>query len=366
MADLKVGLIGVGTVCGQVHWPGLSRIPGVEVAALCDPDPELLARRGQQWGVARQFADAAQMLATEELDAVTVATPNREHPVLVSAALAAGCHVLCEKPLGLDSGVAEAMYREAAASGLCHMTAFTYRFVPAMRYLQHLVQRGDLGVPRHARFQRLQDWGEGPIGWRQYRDRAGTGELGDMGIHRIDLAEGLLGSISQVTSSMRQVVPRDRTAEGEACPAQDVEDWVAWIAETGSGATAVFEMGKLTKGRGPAGDHDLAEINGSEASAAYQLHTPHQILFGRRGEPYGVREVPDEFLRLQGSPRDPSEGEPTTTFRYDQAWEFVRAIREQRPCCPSFYEGWRAQTVADAIVTAARARTWVEVPECPE
>lgn len=365
MADLKVGLIGLGGVCAGVHWPGLSRIPGVAVAALCDPDPELLARRGTEWGGAQLYGEADQMLAQAELDAVVVAAPNDAHPGLVEAGLAAGCHVLCEKPLALNSGLAEGMYRRAAGTGLRHMTAFTYRFVPAMRYLRHLVQRGDLGEPRHARFQRLQDWGEGSIGWRQYRALAGTGELGDMGIHRIDLAERLLGPLTHLTASTRQVVPRDRMADGHACPPQDVEDWVAWIAETAAGVTAVFEMGKLTKGRGPGGDHDLAEINGSEASAAYQLHRPHQILFGRRGEPYEYRPVPEEFLALKGSPRDPLEGDPTHSFRYDQAWEFVRAIREGRDCQPSFYDGWRAQTVADAIVEAAASRRWVEVPPCP-
>lgn len=365
MTDLKVGLIGLGGVCAAVHWPGLSRIPGVRISALCDADGELLGQRGLQWQVGRLYDDAVQMLDQGDLDAVAVATPNDAHPGLVEAALAAGCHVLCEKPLALNSELARGMYLKALASGLRHMTAFTYRFVPAMRYLRHLVQVGDLGAPRHARFQRLQDWGEGAIGWRQYRERAGTGELGDMGIHRIDLAEGLLGPLTHVTSSMRQLVARERTSSGEVCPAQDVEDWVAWIAETESGATAVFEMGKLSKGHGPYGDHDLAEINGSEASAAYQLHAPHQILFARRGDPYVSKPVPAEYLVQEGSPRDPLEGDPTVTFRYDQAWEFVQAIRDGRECQPSFYDGWRAQTVADTIFRAAEARRWLEVPTCP-
>jgi len=140
---------------------------------------------------------------------------------------------------------------------------------------------------------------------------------------------------------------------------------VAWIAEFESGATGVFEMGKLTKGRGPDSGHDLAELNGSEASAVYQLHTPHQVLFARRGEPYQPCPVPEEFLKRPGSPRDPGEGDPLQTFRFDQAWEFVSAIREGRECLPSFYHGMRAQAVADAILEAAASRRWVEVPACP-
>jgi predicted dehydrogenase len=234
-----------------------------------------------------------------------------------------------------------------------------------MNYLRHLVQSGELGEIRHARFQRLQDWGEFAIGWRQYKAMAGSGELGDMGIHRIDFAQDLLGPIKSVCGTTKQLVPRDHTADGKPVPPQDVEDWVAWIAEFEGGTTGVFEMGKLAKGYGPQGDHDLAELNGTKASAAYHLHTPHEILFGQRGEPYQSRPVPAEFLTRPGSPRDPKEGDPFQTFRFDQAWEFISAIREGRDCLPSFYHAARAQAVADSILEATADRRWVDVPTQP-
>jgi predicted dehydrogenase len=364
-ATLRVGLVGLGGVCGAVHHPGLKRIPGVEIAALCDTDDEQRRRRSQEWGVAAAFSDVGDFLRSG-LDAVVIATPNHLHRPLIEAALGAGCHVLCEKPLGMDLEETIEIYRRAAASRQRHMTAFTYRFVPAMGYLKHLVESGRLGQIRHARIQRLQDWGEHAIGWRQHRDQAGLGELGDMGIHRIDYAEDLLGPIASVCGSMKQIVPRDRTADGRPCPPQDVEDWVAWLAELESGATCVFEMGKLSKGRGPGGDHDLAEVNGTEASVVYHLHRPHEILFAERREPYRVLPVPAAFLTRPGSPRDPAEPDPVRTFRYDQAWEFVSAIRDGRDCNPSFYHGMRAQAVAEAVVQAARERRWVDVPVVPD
>lgn len=361
---LRVGLLGVGGVCGAVHYPGLSRIPGVEIASICDPNEELVAKRQSQWQVASGHSDVDAFFA-EDLDAVVIATPNDQHRPLIEAALDAGCHVLCEKPLGMSLNETINLYEKARSSGLQHMTAFTYRFVPAMNYLRHLVHSGDLGQIRHARIQRLQDWGEAAIGWRQYRSQAGLGELGDMGIHRIDYAEDLLGTTRSVCAMMKQLVPRDRTADGDPCPPQDVEDWVAWIAEFESGASCVFEMGKLSKGRGPGGDHDLCEINGSEGSAIYQLHAPHQLLIGERREPYQVVPVPARFLTRHGSPRNPHEGDPIRTFRYDQAWEFVSAIRESRPCVPSFWHGMRAQAVAEAIVEADVGRRWVDIPDIP-
>jgi len=358
---LRIGLVGLGSVCASVHFPGFSLIPGVEVAALCDADGQILDRRKAEWGIDAGFTDYNSFLRESGVEAVAIATPNHLHKELILAALAADCHVLCEKPLGMDHDETSVVYEAARASGLRHMTAFTYRFVPGMNYLRHLVREGELGELRHARFQRLQDWGENAIGWRQYRSKAGSGELGDMGIHRIDFAEDLLGPIRSVCASLKQVVPRATSADGASCPPQDVEDWVAWIAEFEQGATGVFEMGKLTKGQGPGGDHDLAELNGSRASAAYHLHTPHEILFAARGEPYRPRPVPAEFLKRAGSPRDSSTGDPLITFRYDQAWEFVSAIREQRECLPSFYHGMRAQAVADAIGLANQERRWVDI-----
>ncbi|MBM3279511.1 MAG: Gfo/Idh/MocA family oxidoreductase [Candidatus Handelsmanbacteria bacterium] len=364
MEKLRVGLIGLGGVCGAVHYPGFSRIPGVEIAGICDADAGLVARRQQEWGLAQGCTEVDEFLRQVQPEAVAIATPNVYHQRLIYQALEAGCHVICEKPLGMNYPQTIEIYQRALASGRRHMTAFTYRFVPGMNYLRHLVRSGELGQVRHARFQRLQDWGELAIGWRQYKDQAGSGELGDMGIHRIDFAEDLLGPIEVVCAAARQWASRDRRPDGQPCSPQDVEDWVAWICEFAGGTTGIFEMGKLTKGRGPDGGHDLAELNGTEASATYQLHTPHQILYARRGEPYQVRPVPAEFLKRPGSPRNPGEGDPVQTFRYDQAWEFVSAIRQGRECLPSFYHGMRAQAVADAILEAAASRRWVEVPPC--
>jgi len=323
-----------------------------------------VATRKEEWGIESAYDDVDAFLANLKPDAVAIATPNVYHKELIFKALDAGCHVLCEKPLGMNHAETEEIYQRAKASGQRHMTAFTYRFVPGMNYLRHLVQSGKLGEIRHARFQRLQDWGENAIGWRQYKAIAGSGELGDMGIHRLDFAEDLLGPIRSVCSASKQLVPRTETADGQPCAVQDVEDWIAWICEFESGTTGVFEMGKLSKGWGPAGDHDRAELNGTKASAVYQLHTPHEIHYAGRQAPYEVQAVPDEFLKRQGSPRDPNEGNPVQTFRYDQAWEFVCAIREGRDCVPSFYDGMRAQAVADAVLQAAMERRWIDVPEC--
>jgi predicted dehydrogenase len=131
-------------------------------------------------------------------------------------------------------------------------------------------------------------------------------------------------------------------------------------------STGVWEGTTLAKGYGRDGfGHEWAEINGSEASAVYQLHEPNRILIGKTGQDLAPVDVPQEFLKPAGSPRNPAEGKPATVFRYDLVWEFVSAIIERRRAVPDFYDGLRAQRVADAVIDSYARRQWVELDEEP-
>jgi predicted dehydrogenase len=237
------------------------------------------------------------------------------------------------------------------------MTAFTYRFVPAMRYLAHLVKRGDLGQPYHYRSCRLQDWGTRDLGWRQVKKMAGTGELGDMLSHRIDFSHLLCGPMKRLVANLKQWHP---VRSGRA---NDLDDWAAIIAEFQSGATGVLESSKLASGRNESWRSlDYVEINGSERTFVFITGEWNKLQTGKLGGP-GLETItiPEEFWTWPGSPRDPRKGDPLVTFRYDQAWEFVDAIRSQRPCTPSFHDGARAQAVIEAAVKSAESQQWVEL-----
>jgi predicted dehydrogenase len=297
------------------------------------------------------------------VDAVIIATPNFTHRPIATAAAEAGKHVMCEKPLGLNADEVRAMYEAARDAGVVHMTAFTYRFAPAMRYLRHLVKSGALGTPRHFRSQRFLDWPETSWGWRQYKDKAGAGDLYDMTIHRIDFAIDLLGPIARVCGAVARFAPRERTVDGKPCPPSEVDDWSCLIGEFQQGATGVWEGTTLAKGYGRDGfGHEWAEINGSEASAVYRLHEPNTILLGKSGSDLAPVPVPAEFLKPAGSPRDPAHGKPATVFRYDLVWEFVSAIVEGREAVPSFLDGLNAQIVADAVIESHARRAWIDTP----
>jgi predicted dehydrogenase len=360
---VRVAIIGAGGVSDYHHVPALRLDPRAVLAGVCDADEALLERRQTDWGITKTTTDAEALCADPEVDAVIIATPNFTHKPIALAAARAGKHVMCEKPLGLSAGEVQAMYEAARDAGIVHMTAFTYRFAPSMRYLRHLVKSGALGTPRHFRSQRFLDWPETSWGWRQYKDKAGAGDLYDMTIHRIDFAIDLLGPIARVCGAVARFAPRDRTVDGTACPPSEVDDWSCLIGQFACGATGVWEGTTLAKGYGRNGfGHEWAEINGSDASAVYRLHEPNTILLGKTGQDLAPVSVPAEFLKPASSPRDPSQGEPATVFRYDLVWEFISAIVEKRSAVPSFLDGLNAQIVADAVLESDARRTWIDTP----
>lgn len=357
MKTLGIAIIGCGGITLQNHLPGLAMCPDVKVTALCDSDPATLERARQQTGVAACSTDYEAIVSRDDVHAVIIATPNFTHAPIAHAAIRNGKHVLCEKPLALNAADTRAMAAAADSAGVRHMTAFTYRFVPAMRYLSHLVKQGALGQPYHYRSCRLQDWGTRNLGWRQVKKLAGTGEIGDMLSHRIDFAHLLVGPMKRLVANTKIV-----HAQRQGAPS-DLDDWVAILAEFVSGATGVLESSKLASGRNESWRSlDYAEINGSEASFVFITGEWNKLQTGKVGGP-GLQtiEVPREFYTWPGSPRDPGQGDPLVTFRYDQAFEFIDAIRNQRPCVPSFHDGALAQGVMDAAVHSAETRQWVDL-----
>ncbi len=358
MKTIGVAIIGCGGITLQNHLPGLATCPEARVVALCDTDPGVLQRASQQSGVSETTSKYENVLARADVDAVIIATPNIAHAPIALAAAAAGKHILCEKPIAMNFAESLAMYRAAEKAGVRHLSAFTYRFVPAMRYLAHLVKSGAIGQPYHFRSCRLQDWGTRSVGWRQVAKLAGTGELGDMLSHRIDFAHLLLGPFARLVANTKRYID---TRDGQT---SDLEDWVAIIGDFANGATGVLESSKIATGRGESWQSkDYCEVNGSEGTAVFFTERPHELQIGRRGKA-GLETVPlpTEFLKHPASLRDPHAGNPLVTFRYDQAVEFIDAIVQQRPCQPSFFDGARAQAVIDSAAQSAAEKRWVEVP----
>lgn len=361
-STIRLGIIGAGAVSDYHHVPGIKLDPRAKLVAVCDANADLAESRKADWGVEWVTTDAQELIAHPSVDAVIIATPNFLHEPQAVAAAKAGKHIMCEKPLGRNASEVESMLTAAHDSGVVHMTAFTYRFAPSMRYLKSLITTGALGEPRHFRSQRFLDLPETSWGWRQYKEKAGAGDLFDMTIHRLDFALDLMGPLLRVTGAIARFAARTETPDGQSCAPSDVDDWSCLIGEFASGATGVWEGTTLAKGYDRNGfGHEWAEVNGSEGSAVYQLHKPNTILLGKTGEDLAPVDVPEEFLKPSGSPRDPSQGEPATVFRYDLVWEFVSAIHEGREAMPDFADGLNAQRIADAALDSYDTRRWVDL-----
>jgi predicted dehydrogenase len=363
---IRIAIIGAGAVSDYHHVPAIRLDPRATLVAACDTSAELLEKRRKGWNVERCTTRYEEICTAPDVDAIVIATPNFTHSAISLLAVRSGKHVMCEKPLGLNAAQVREMYHAARDARVVHMTAFTYRFAPSMRYLAHLLKSGSLGQPRHFRSQRFLDWPETSWGWRQYKNLAGAGDLFDMTIHRIDFAMDLLGPIKSVSGAVARFASRDQTPDGRECPPSEVDDWSSLIGEFACGATGVWEGTTLAKGYGMKGfGHEWAEVNGSEGSAVYRMHDPNHILLGKTDNDLAPVAVPVEFLKPAGSPRDPQVGEPATVFRYDLVWEFVSAIVERREAVPSFYDGLRAQTVADSVLESHALRRWCDIPEEP-
>jgi predicted dehydrogenase len=357
MTEVGVAIIGAGAIVLQNHLPGLALSSRARLVALCDTDRAALERASIETGVTAIYTDYHELLRRDDVHAVLVATPNYLHAPIVLAAVKAKKHVLCEKPLALELTSALEMWRAAEQAGVRHMTAFTYRFVPAMRYVKYLVESGGAGRVYHFRAQRFQDWAARAMGWRQQKNQAGSGELGDMLAHRIDFAHLLVGRFRRLVADLRNFIPARDGASS------DVDDWVGVLADMEARATAVLESTKLATGRGEGTrGRDECEVNGSERTLVYSTQRPHELRIGRRGaSDLETVPVPREFLVWPGSSRNPQEGDPLVAFRYDQGVEFIDAIVNDRPCVPSFADGVMVQAVMEAIANSAQRRRWIDV-----
>jgi predicted dehydrogenase len=352
---MRIGIIGAGGAARSIHMPGFQLCPDVEIAVVCDADVDAL----RATGVVSTCADYRDVLQCPDIDAVVVATPNHLHREIVHATLDAGKHVLCEKPLALNRDEADSMLGAAERSGRVHMTAFTYRFVPAVQYAKHLVEHGELGNLRTVRAAYLMALSGHVLGWRSEKRLAGSGVLADIGSHLVHLVQFLSGDIRNLTASDRRF--------GDD-PASDVEDWVAFIAQFENGAYGTFEISRVAPGRGAGISEEIfIELYGSTGSLVFSLQYPWGLM-AALGEdasdpsrPLRHYDVPDQFLKMPGSPRDVHAHDPRWGYRYDQAFHFVESVKLGESRAPSFTDGVRCQAVLDAVLESARSRRWVEV-----
>jgi predicted dehydrogenase len=372
-ARIRIGVIGTGRIADFVHLPSLRLLPELaEVTAVASRDPARATAFARKWEIPRVHGTWEAVVADPAIDAVVVCPPSDLNVPVATAALAAGKHVLCEKPLALTYPEARQLADAAARTpDRVHMVAFTFRFAAALRYLRRLVEEGHFGEIRHWRMAYFTDGqldSANPYTWRHQRARGGAGVIADMGSHMIDAARYLLGEVAAVTAVTRTYTT-DRAIPGGGRGRVETPEAAAWVAEFASGVIGTFDVNRAVAGRGGTGrpQYQGVEIHGTGGFALYELTSPFRLTVSlgpamTRRVHWATLEVPPEWAVYPGSPRNWRSDDPLMGYKLDQGVAFVRAIRGETQDYPTFHDGARVQQVVDAVDLAGRERRWVPTP----
>jgi predicted dehydrogenase len=385
-APLRVAMIGHGFM-GAAHsqaWRtaprffDLPRQPVMQV--LVGRSGDATRDAAARWGWSEAETDWRAVLDRDDIDVVDIVTPGDTHAEIAVAALAAGKHVLCEKPLATTVEQAMVMgtaAEQAKAAGVLAMVGFTYRRVPAATLARDLVAAGRIGEVRQVRASYLQDWltdAESPMTWRLDRDRAGSGALGDIGAHAIDLAQFITGqriaAVSGVLQTLveeRPLLAETRGLSGTASTGRGrvtVDDVALFTARFASGVLGSFEASRFATGRKNA---LRVEVSGSTGAISFDLEDLNSLqLFD------GTAPVVEQgFTRiLVTEPEHPYTGSwwpAGHTLGYEhgfshQVKDFVEAIAAGEQPTPSFEDGLQVQRVLDSVERSATSgSSWVDV-----
>ncbi|WP_114577096.1 Gfo/Idh/MocA family protein [Saliphagus sp. LR7] len=380
--SLSVGVLGYRFM-GRAHANALARLPmffpeapAVERSVLIGRDEEAVAEATDQLGFSEYSTDWEDVVG--DVDVFYNLGPNNVHADPSIAALEAGTSVFCEKPLAHTLEDAERMRDAARDSDATAGIAFNYRFIPAIRYAKELIDSGELGEIHHVRGTYLQDWlvdPEAPWSWRNDEEVAGSGALGDLGAHTIDLARFLVGDrageIDRLSGHLKTFVDERPVPGGDEGSLESgggsstetrevtVDDAYTAQASFEEGAIATFEASRFANGR--KNDHSI-EIEGSKGSLKFSLERLNELEVLREGsrgyETVLVTDPDDPYIDHWWPPGHVIGWEHTFVH---ENYEFLSAVAEGEEHTPSFEDGYRVQELLDAIERSDSEGEWVDV-----
>ena len=383
---LRVAMIGYGFM-GAAHsqaWrtaPRVFDLPvDVEMAVVVGRSAGAVADAAAKWGWAESATDWREVIARDDIDLVDIVTPGDTHAEIAIAALEAGKHVLCEKPLANTVTEAEAMAdaaERASARGIRSMVGFTYRRVPAVTLMRDLIARGRIGRVQQVRASYRQDWlvdPEMPLGWRLQKEHAGSGALGDIGAHAIDLAQFVTGQDLASVSGVLETIVRERPVQGsgsglsgtagEGRGPVTVDDVAIFTGRFESGVLASFEATRFATGRKNA----LAiEVSGDRGALAFDFEDLNVLRYYDRTAPNEVQGFTRIVVTEPEHPYVAAWWPAGHMLGYEhgfshQVKDLVEAIADGADPHPTFAEGLQVQRVLDAVEeSSAHDSMWVGV-----
>jgi predicted dehydrogenase len=381
MAEIGVGLVGYKFM-GRTHSNAYRQVahffnvdPKPRMVAVCGRDEAGVKAAAEQLGWEGYETDYHKLVTRDDIQLVDVASTGNTHYEVVMAALAAGKHVYCEKPLANSLDQAREMTAAAKQAGVINVINFNYRRVPAIAFAKQLIAEGKIGEIRHWRAVYLQDWindPEFPLVWRLQKDLAGSGALGDIAAHIVDLSHYLVGQIAEVTGTLSTFIKERplETASGggaglEAAASAErgpvtVDDAAMFLARFENGVTGTFEATRLAPGRR---NYNSFEINGSKGSITFNLEKMNELNVFFTDDPAGLQGFRNINVTEGVHPYAGAWWPAGHILGYEHT--FVHAVKDLldgiaagKNIEPSFEDGYRCQAVLDAVERSATSRSW--------
>lgn len=372
MTRLKFGLIGSGFI-GRAHAIALNAVGAVfpEIEApvcevLADGSAERAKSAAAALGFARSTGDWRELIADPRVDVVDICTPNHLHREMALAAIAAGKHVYCEKPLANTASEAREIAAAAEVAGVHHYIGFNYMCNPMIRAARELLSAGEIGDVIGFRGRYLEDYMSDPAvphSWRCERRLAGAGALADLGSHLINLGHFLIGDIARVMGTLQTVhTHRRETASGALRPVEN-EDVASALVEFANGVNGTFEISRIAAGY----KCGLSfRVFGTRGSVSFDQERMNELRVYTDGDVPGRRG----FRTILAGPEHPDyahfcpapgHGLGYNDLKIIEVRNVIRAIAEDEPAWPDFREGYRVQRVMEAIEASHATRAWTEV-----
>ncbi|MFN2134530.1 MAG: Gfo/Idh/MocA family protein [Candidatus Promineifilaceae bacterium] len=376
--EVGVGMLGYAFM-GKAHSNAYKTIPYMmypppaipRLVSISGRNEFACAEAARRYGYEKYYTDWRDQVQDPDIQLFDNGGPNDTHAEPSIAAAEAGKHVLCEKPLGRTVEESKRMLDAVEKAGVKHMVAFNYRFVPAVRLLRNLIDAGALGRIYHFRAQYLQEWIMPHFGtpkiWRLDKDVAGSGALGDLGAHIIDLAHYLVGDMKTVAAMSETFIKERPLVDGEGSGIVDVDDAFVAAVEFTNGAIGTLEATRFAAGRK---NHNTFEINGEKGSVRFNLERMNELdvfwVGEDHSETHGFRNV------LISEPTHPW-WENWWPAGHMIGWEhtFVHEIthlldcivndREVGPHGATFLDGYRADVIVGAVMESAATKRFVDI-----
>jgi predicted dehydrogenase len=343
-----MGVIGLGGI-SNVHIPGIVNSKAAELVAICDIKEDVLKEKGDKYNITenRRFTNYVDLINCNDVDAVSICTPNDSHFLIAMDSIRFNKPFALEKPITLTKAEAIQIYNAANIKKLPNMVCFSYRFKAAVRYARFLVQSGQLGEIHHVYAQYLQSWGNSsvPLVWRFNKAITGSGALGDLGSHALDLVRFITGQeIKKVIAHAGTIVKERMKLNSNEMGTVDVDDYCHYLAELENGISSTFEITRFGFGRG---NYQRFEIYGTKGGLVYSLDNngtgKDTLEFCYNGQLYQEVAIPEEF-------------------KVDQMQSFFDIINEKGDgLAANIKDGVMNQIVIDAILQSIDEERWIYI-----